>query len=92
MARQKREEAKCRDASMQAAEARVAGKLPLAIKEMGEILRLQPDHARALHAMGQLQAHVKQWPQAEQAYTQAAAYERELGQKARCCYGAGKRK
>lgn len=73
----------------QAAQARAGNDLRQASQHVAGILKLQPANARALFAMGQLQAAMKRWRHAELVYVQAAASEVVRQQRARCLFGAG---
>lgn len=76
-------------AHVQAAEARAANDLALAKRLIKDIIRMRPEHARALFALGQLHAASRQWQAAEKAYNGAAECEADNGQRARCHFGAG---
>lgn len=74
---------------LQAAEARAAQNVPLAVRHMADIIAREPDHARAFFAMGQLQADLRQWRISETAFSAAANLESDPLQRGRCWFGAG---
>ena len=78
---------------LQAAELRAAGKPEQALRHIERVLELQPGHARAHFAAGQLHAGQQRWAVAEQEYVAAGQLKAgDAEQQARCWFGAGARR
>ena len=72
-----------------AAELQAKGKSSDAINVLEKILIHQPNHPRALFALGQVYAKMKEWILASEAYMKAASQEKSGHQKNRAWFGAG---
>lgn len=74
---------------VRAAELRSEGRVRAAVAVLQRLLELHPRQPRAIFALGQLHAALREWPASEQMYLAAAKRETDAHQRARAWFGAG---